>query len=377
MKDQITLVKKENYFHSVIRAKSVNQITLDNWTIGIEIEWYASTKDKDRVQDIVEPTAFQSAIDMYMTNPVILLQHDHNKPVWVVTATQIVKNKGLYFKGLITEDTDGLFSKLNNWVLRALSIGYRVKDYEVQEKNDEQWNIIGYDYIIKELELFEISIVSVPANPYALLKSMDSCFEYQNGTKTAQAVEKGSGNDIDGKDLLSNLDPMEKKFDEIVAEQKELEEEVSADAAIEEEKTEEVTDEPATTETVEAPVEDEPKTIEETTQIDEPVAPEKPENPAWNSEDESEKSFKALKDENLALTKKINDLEVASNSKIESLEKWMTEMSDVLKKTLEYLVGLKKLIADMPINKGYTFEKVETRKSAYGSTVDALKSLNH
>lgn len=155
-------------------------------------------------------------------------------------------------------------------------------------------------------------------------------------------------------------------------EQKEMDEEVAEEAEEQTNENQEQTQE-------ETPEEQKEKTptekVEESTQIDESVTPESAETPAWNGEIESEKSFKALQEENLALTKKINDLELASNAKIESLEKWMSEMADVLKKTLDYVVGLKNLISEIPVAKGYTHEKVETKKSAYGEIVQGLKTL--
>jgi hypothetical protein len=40
--------------------------------------------------------------------------------------------------------------------------------------------------LIKDLELFEISLVSVPANPFALVKSFDSCFKAEEEMETAE-----------------------------------------------------------------------------------------------------------------------------------------------------------------------------------------------
>ena len=69
----IKLKKDSDFFQ--MKAKSVREI--ENW---IEIEGYASTKDKDRGKDVVEPTAFKSAIAGYMENPIVLLQHNQDKP---------------------------------------------------------------------------------------------------------------------------------------------------------------------------------------------------------------------------------------------------------------------------------------------------------
>lgn len=177
------LIKDKEFFQIVCDKKSVKEIT-DGENKAYEIEWYASTKDKDRMNDIVEPTAFENTLKQYMTNPIVLLQHDMDKPIWNVIEASI-DDKGLFIKAKITEDTDGVFSKLKNWVLRTFSIWYRVKDYETMENEDAEWNYI-FTNVIKELELFEISLVSVPANPFALVKSFDSCFKAEEDEETAE-----------------------------------------------------------------------------------------------------------------------------------------------------------------------------------------------
>ena len=177
------LIKDKEFFQIVCDKKSVKEIT-DGENKAYEIEWYASTKDKDRMNDIVEPTAFENTLKQYMTNPIVLLQHDMDKPIWNVTEASI-DDKWLFIKAKITEDTDGVFSKLKNWVLRTFSIWYRVKDYETMENEDAEWNYI-FTNVIKELELFEISLVSVPANPFALVKSFDSCFKAEEDEETAE-----------------------------------------------------------------------------------------------------------------------------------------------------------------------------------------------
>ena len=183
LKMKFKLIKDKEFFQIVCDKKSVKEI-IDWDSKAYEIEWYASTKDKDRMNDIVEPSAFEDTIKQYMTNPIVLLQHDMDKPIWTVIEASI-DEKGLFIKARITEDTDWVFSKLKNWVLRTFSIWYRVKDFETEENTDAEWNYV-FTNIIKALELFEISLVSVPANPFALVKSFDSCFKAEEEIETAE-----------------------------------------------------------------------------------------------------------------------------------------------------------------------------------------------
>lgn len=188
MKKKFKLVKDKNSFQITWKAKSVKELLDDEWVLKwVEVEWYASTKDKDRWSDIVEPEAFKNALSMYMLNPIVLLQHDMDKPIWVVEDARIDDN-GLYIKAKITENEDWVFSKLVNGVLRSFSIGYRVKDYEDRDIYNSDWEYVWSNFVIKELELYEISIVSVPMNPYALFKSMSDCFEKEEEAEETQEV---------------------------------------------------------------------------------------------------------------------------------------------------------------------------------------------
>lgn len=103
-KKTITMIKEKNFFQVLRDKKSVKDFE-EEGVSGIEIEGYASTKDKDRGHDIIDPQAFKNALDLYMTNPIVLLQHNMEKPIGVVTEAKIDDN-GLYVKARITQDVD-------------------------------------------------------------------------------------------------------------------------------------------------------------------------------------------------------------------------------------------------------------------------------
>lgn len=240
-----------------IKAKSVKEITDENGAVSIEVEWYASTKNKDRGNDIVEPEAFKSAMETYMTNPIVLLQHDMDKPIWIVTDA-VIDDKWLFIKAKISEDEDWVFSKLKNGVLRCFSIWYRIKDFEDRDVYDSEWAYIWGECVIKDLELYEISIVSVPMNPYALVKSMSNCFEQEEvdewdaTEEVAENVEteQPENNDVENVET-ENTENVETEEKEIVDENVNV---------TEEEKVDEPTEEPVT---------DENETVEETKEVDE------------------------------------------------------------------------------------------------------------
>lgn len=168
----------------------------------VTIEGYASTPDLDRYRDIVEPKAFEAALEMYMKNPVILYQHDADKPVGIATATKI-SGKGLWIRASVKdEDTK---TKVLDGRMRALSIGYIALDSALEHEDGTPFNAEKDSYwdatlvrVIKKLDLVEISIVSTPANGNALFtvaKSVKSFFNdlvtksFSMKTKDAQLNE--------------------------------------------------------------------------------------------------------------------------------------------------------------------------------------------
>lgn len=159
----------------------------------IIIEWYASTKDLDRWNDIVEPTAFDSSIKSFLkNNPQMLYQHDDEKSIGKFTKWTIDK-KGLFVKWEVLHNIDvnwiGIFDMIRKGTLTTFSIWFKPIAYEFKL----DWKVLAtqdwlmpwcswddlYDKdvirVIKDLELVEISIVTVPMNwnaTFAVQKSL-------------------------------------------------------------------------------------------------------------------------------------------------------------------------------------------------------------
>lgn len=123
------------------------------------IEGYANTNDKDRVGDVVLPTAFKQSLPMYLRNPVMLENHDWGKVAGKVTSAEI-DDKGLHITARVSDSRPDLQILVREGCLSTFSIGYNELDADMDEATQTK--------VIKNLELLEISIVSVPANPEAI-----------------------------------------------------------------------------------------------------------------------------------------------------------------------------------------------------------------
>jgi len=142
--------------------------TKDMTIDSIMIEGYASTQDVDRQGDIVPPQVWKQGLNNYLKNPVILAYHDHSEPIGRMVDHR-VDSKGLWIKARISAAAAEVFNLIKDGVLSAFSIGFRIVDAE--------YNAAQELFVVKDLELHEISVVSVPANQntiFSLSKSFNS-----------------------------------------------------------------------------------------------------------------------------------------------------------------------------------------------------------
>lgn len=405
---KVNLIKSQDAFQ--VTCKAVNEIVEDDKVTGIEIEGYASTKDKDRVKDIVEPNAFKSALDLYMTNPIVLLQHNADKPIGIVTDATI-DSKGLYIKAKITEDTDWVFSKLKNKVLRAFSIGYRIKDFEIDEVKDDQGDVTGYEQIIKDLELFEISLVSIPANPYALTKSFSNCFEKE------EEVEEDKVSEVIDHEI-AETEEENKEEEEVVEEEKDVEvtpydeenddkvntEEVEEEIE-EEENNEEVAEvEEKEEEEVENKEEEKEEAIEENNEAEEESVntteiEESTEEVDWSENvSETETECQAEEDEviekaidlkelsrksieqfidakSLTMKKELEDKIAEKDATIQDLSDKLLLTQELLKECVNVITDLDTAVKNTVIKTGYSYEQPVKKANGYSRIVDLAKSI--
>lgn len=125
---------------------------------------YASVFNvEDSYNDIILPSAFKETLKTknIKSDVKLLWQHAPEKPIGYF---EIIKEDtvGLYVEGQIILDIQqGLeaYNLIKSKSVSGLSIGYIVNKSEYDSKNGTR--------IIQEIELFEISIVTFPANQYS------------------------------------------------------------------------------------------------------------------------------------------------------------------------------------------------------------------
>jgi HK97 family phage prohead protease len=147
---------------------------------GFYVRGYASTSDVDRQDEIVSREALQAAEEDLLRNRTVFFEHNYSQPIGKVVNAR-VDNKGLFIEAYISETLPKIRILIKEGILNRFSIGGRVL-----EAGTEFNEALGKDItIIRRMELFEVSLVGVPANAEA--KVIDYVL------KSAVAKARGDG----------------------------------------------------------------------------------------------------------------------------------------------------------------------------------------
>ena len=111
-----------------------------------------------------------------MDNPVVEWAHRYDIPAIGKIENLTIDDNGLH--GLVcfndkSYDPFGwaIGQRVKAGVIRAGSVGFRILEIEIPSKEDSK---DGTSLIFRKQELLEFSICNVPANPYALAKSIEA-----------------------------------------------------------------------------------------------------------------------------------------------------------------------------------------------------------
>lgn len=127
---------------------------------------------EDSYGDIVDPGAFKESLSRHKksgTMPALLWQHDAREPVGLWESMK-EDSHGLHVRGRLLVDDDPVARRahahLKAGSVSGLSIGFMLKKYEIDE--DEEVTHL------KEIDLWETSIVTFPANDAARVSVVKS-----------------------------------------------------------------------------------------------------------------------------------------------------------------------------------------------------------
>lgn len=134
----------------------------------------ASTPEVDRVGDIVDPMGAKFAPEISL-----LWQHRHDSPVGIAELGKPTK-KGIPFRAIIARiEEEGELKQLVDraWqsvkakLVRGVSIGFRPIKYDIMSEGGLKFT---------ETEIYELSLVTVPANASATIQTIKALSGYRD-----------------------------------------------------------------------------------------------------------------------------------------------------------------------------------------------------
>lgn len=150
------------------------------------IEGLASTfNNEDRVQDIILPGAFTKSLNGFRSKqqniPLLFGHNDRDLPLGGLDPNKTYEDSnGLNVVGKLDLDTQrgrDAFSLLKKGFLNSFSIGFVSNDFDYRS---------GGGTVFKNVDLMEVSIVNVPANPMANISSVKTVTPYKDLPLTSE-----------------------------------------------------------------------------------------------------------------------------------------------------------------------------------------------
>jgi HK97 family phage prohead protease len=173
---------------TTLRRAVTGSVTKFLSTVGErQIRVIASDATPDRMGDILEPAGCQ--LDKFRRNPIMLAQHDPNQPIGVWPSIEVKNGRlealGEFAPEGVSELADEYCALAKSGVINAVSVGFISLAREPLREGG--WRFTQW-------ELIELSLVSVPANPNALV--IERSLDQQGREPTMREVMRDAGQQI-------------------------------------------------------------------------------------------------------------------------------------------------------------------------------------
>ena len=171
---------------AITGSKNMNKIfkldssikSIEEGETELKIAGYASTNAMDRSADRILSTAWtKGGLNNFKSNPILLFNHNYDKPIGKVVEIE-TDGRGLKIKGVISKSAGDVYNLVKEGVLSTFSVGFLIKDADYDKSVD--------GLVVKDAELLEVSVVSVPCNQdatFSVAKSFDNQEDYLNFRK--------------------------------------------------------------------------------------------------------------------------------------------------------------------------------------------------
>jgi len=223
---------RKTFYSQNLKFDCITAIKSEKSAKDFYIIGYASTPTIDRQDEIITAQALKAAEGDLLKpqNSTLFLNHNYDKPIGKITEVKYT-DAGLLIKVLISETEPKIRKQIEEGLWTSFSIGGIIKEIEQIHDKELDKDIVK----ITSIELVEVSLVGVPANPEANLISVlsksltDVKIDRKELTEKLLIVTlkelKIKGKEIDTKKIdFSSFDTIENFLGSVSHEQKVLSE---------------------------------------------------------------------------------------------------------------------------------------------------------
>ncbi|MEO0586043.1 MAG: HK97 family phage prohead protease, partial [Planctomycetota bacterium] len=161
---------------SVLARADLTLRQIANGVKGIDrdarsVDAVMSTPALDRYGERVDPAAFGKRMEAFLAAPRLLFNHDHDRPIgrWEnVRAT----SGGLTGTAIFDTSPEGelRFNQILEGSLNSFSVAWLTHAWEMRDEQDDDGTTRRVR-VFTDVELLECSLVTIPANPEALIRA--------------------------------------------------------------------------------------------------------------------------------------------------------------------------------------------------------------
>jgi HK97 family phage prohead protease len=126
------------------------------------VEGYGSTSDLDTQDNIVTKEAIAMGATSLQKYNTLLFNHDVDRPIGVIALAE-AQDTNLFIKCAISKTEPKIWNQIKDGTLSKFSIRGRILDFDLLTDEITKKEVL----MIKAMELYEVSLVTIPANPHA------------------------------------------------------------------------------------------------------------------------------------------------------------------------------------------------------------------
>ena len=176
-----------------------------NWIV----EGFAATSDFDLQEDIITQQAIEASAKDLIENSTVLHNHNADEAIGKVEKSE-AREGGLWLKIFISKTAQEIWQKITEGVLNKFSIRGKILDAK------KEWipELKQYARVIFKMQLLEVSLVAVPANPKARALRWyieKALAEYESGGGEIEEMENQS-NMEGGMDMAEEVEIIEEEL---------------------------------------------------------------------------------------------------------------------------------------------------------------------